>query len=386
MPTEAQTSDILIIGGGPGGISTALHLLRDHPELASRLLVLEKAHYPRPKLCAGGLVADAELILQRLGLDVSEVPHVDASEVHLDFEARGMGLRPRGGHALRIILRDEFDDWLRRKAEERGVQIRQGVTVRQVRPDAEGVTVETDSGSFRARVVVGADGSNGVTRRCVLPEAPLPTARLLEILTPSHANTSHKSAAAYFDFFPVPEGIAGYTWDFPTQVKGTPMRCWGVYDTNLLAGMDRPALKQPLAEEMRRHGFELEQYEIKGHPIRWFDPGARLSVPRVLLVGDAAGSDPLFGEGISIALGYGALAAREIGEAFRLKDFTFEGYKLRIARSSLGRALFTRWLIARVIYTLRWRWFQVLLWHLLRYVVLVVGWLFVVNWAKRLKV
>jgi flavin-dependent dehydrogenase len=136
---------------------------------------------------------------------------------------------------------------------------------------------------------------------------------------------------------------------------------------------------------MKRHGFELEQYEIKGHPIRWFDPSARLSVPRVLLVGDAAGSDPLFGEGISIALGYGALAAREIGEAFRLKDFTFKGYKLRIARSSLGRALFTRWLIARVIYTLRWRWFQVLLWHLLRYVVLVVGWLFVVNWAKRLR-
>jgi flavin-dependent dehydrogenase len=136
---------------------------------------------------------------------------------------------------------------------------------------------------------------------------------------------------------------------------------------------------------MRRNGFELEQYEIKGHPIRWFDPGGRFSVPRVLLVGDAAGSDPLFGEGISIALGYGALAAREIGEAFRLKDFPFEGYKRSIARSSLGRALFTRWLIARVIYTLRWRWFQVLLWHLLRYVVLIVGWLFVVNWAKRLK-
>ena len=44
-----------------------------------------------------------------------------------------------------------------------------------------------------------------------------------------------------------------------------------------------------------------------------------------------------------------------------------------------------RWFIAKVIYTLRWRWFQILLWRMTRYVVLVVGWLFVVNWAKRLR-
>jgi 2-polyprenyl-6-methoxyphenol hydroxylase-like FAD-dependent oxidoreductase len=59
--------DILILGGGPAGLSTALHLHRFAPELASRLLVLEKAHYPRHKLCGGALTIDAEVILQRLG-------------------------------------------------------------------------------------------------------------------------------------------------------------------------------------------------------------------------------------------------------------------------------------------------------------------------------
>ncbi|HEY6072755.1 MAG TPA: FAD-dependent monooxygenase [Anaerolineales bacterium] len=380
---------MIIIGGGPGGLSTALHLAKYHPEIARRTLVIEKARYPRVKLCAGGLVVDAEVILARLGLDTSEVPHVDASEIHLDFEGKGLGLRVPNRHALRIIRRDEFDDWLARNVQARGVEILQGAAVRDIRPDAKGVTVVTEAGVFRAQVVVGADGSNGITRRCVFPQDPVSTARLLEIITPEPAPASraarHAGSAAYFDFFPVPEGIAGYTWDFPTQIHGERRRCWGVYDTNLLAHLPRPALKEPLAAEMKRQGFELGDYEIKGHPIRWFEPQGPLAAPRVLLVGDAAGSDPLFGEGISIALGYGALAAAEIGESFRRGDFSFQGYPQRVRDSSLGRSLFTRWFIAKVIYRMRWRWFQVLLWRVMKLAVLAGGWLLVVNWGRRLR-
>jgi len=74
-----------------------------------------------------------------------------------------------------------------------------------------------------------------------------------------------REGIAYFDFFPVPNNIAGYVWDFPTQVRGEPMRCWGIYDTNILANQDQPQLKDPLAEEMGRLGFHLGDYELKGH-------------------------------------------------------------------------------------------------------------------------
>jgi flavin-dependent dehydrogenase len=201
----------------------------------------------------------------------------------------------------------------------------------------------------------------------------------------SGKNAPRNDKTAYFDFFPVPENIAGYVWDFPTQVGGVPMRCWGIYDTNMLASEKRPQLKAPLSKEMARLGLDLNQYEIKGHPIRWFSPENEMSVPRILLVGDAVGADPIFGEGISIALGYGAVAAREISESFRRREFSFRGYRPRVLRSALGQTLIARWVIASIIYPMKWRWFQILLWRILKPIVMLAAWLFVLNWGKRIR-
>lgn len=374
--------DIVIIGGGPSGLSTALHLQRIAPHLATRILILEKEQYPRFKLCAGGLTLDAEILLERLGLDVNEVPHVTADNIHFDFAGKGLNIRIRGQHALRVIRRNEFDHWLAKKAKSRGIEIREGVTVKNIIPDQNGVTIETDQGIFHAQVVVGADGSNGITRRCIFPIASVYTARVLEVITPSLP--AGRWGQAYFEFSPVPNNIAGYIWDFPTQVNGEAMRCWGIYDTNLLAGEKRPPLKEPLAEEMSRFGFNLDDYELKGHPIRWFSPENKMSVPRVLLVGDAVGADPIFGEGISIALGYGAVAARELNESFQRNEFSFRRYKRRVVRSALGQTLIARWIITYIIYPLKWRWFQILLWRILKPIVILIAWIFVLNWGKRM--
>ncbi len=221
-----------------------------------------------------------------------------------------------------------------------------------------------------------------------------PHRRVLEVLAPFQPPPNSLNLGevpegrwgqAYFDFFPVPSGIAGYTWDFPTQINGELMRCWGIYDTNVLSYKERPALKEPLANEMSRHGFDLNQYELKGHPIRWFSPFNQFSAPRVILVGDAAGADGIFGEGISVALGYGLIAAKVIRDAFAQNDFSFRDYRRRILFSPLGQALTIRTGITHILYHLHWAWFQKFFWRVFKPVVVAAAWLFVLNWGKRMK-
>ena len=94
--------DLIIVGAGPAGISTALHLAKLAPELIARTLILEKARHPRHKLCGGGLLPDAEVILRRLGLDSREVPHCDVDWAHFDYDGQGFRMRAEKKGAYRI--------------------------------------------------------------------------------------------------------------------------------------------------------------------------------------------------------------------------------------------------------------------------------------------
>ena len=384
--SQATHYDLIIVGAGPAGISTALHLAQVAPELVKRTLILEKARHPRWKLCGGGLLPDAEVILHSLGLDSRDVPHYNVDWAHFDFNGQGMRMRgEKGGtFAFRTIRRHEFDAWLAGKARQIGFRILENTSVKRLSVSGSEVLLETDQGEYRASVVVGADGSKSVVRRLVVPRESTHTARLLEIVTEPRPETSfHIQAASYFDFLYVPEGIMGYTWDFPAFENGQPVRVRGIYDSNVYSLKTNISMQTALAEEFERHGYRLDEYELEGHPLRWFEPKSAFSVPHVLLVGDAAGADALFGEGISIALGYGRLAARAIQEAFSRQDFSFRGYRRTILRSDLGQALRRRTWMARLFYRLRSRLIQAFVWRKLGWLVEWVMQTFMIGWASR---
>src|SRR5262249_48858669 len=88
----------------------------------------------------------------------------------------------------------------------------------------------------------------------------------------------------------------------------------------------------------------------KAFPIRTLTPRSVVAAPRALLVGDAAGCDPLMGEGISFALEYGSLAAETLVASAASGDWSFAGYAAAVHRGPIGRKLRRLGLGARLFY------------------------------------
>jgi len=371
---DIQHIDVLIVGSGPSGTSTALHLVKKNPAWAQRIVVVDKAVHPREKLCGGGVTHIGQNILARLGLPF-EPRNFEVREVRLLYEENSYSFF--GNPVFRIVRRDEFDHWLVKTAEKLGVTVRQGEAVTDVTVHDDYVEVVTEKTTFHAQTVVAADGSKSFVRRRLKWDDDSRVARLLEVLTPenAHAQPEFRDGVAVFDFTPMTDhNLQGYYWDFPSYVDGKPMMNRGVFDSRARPERPKANLPQTLRSEMAERERHLDDYKLKGHPIRWWSSQGRFAQPRVILVGDAAGVDPLFGEGISFALGYGEVAAAALEDAFARQDFSFATYKERVRRHPLFVQLRLRTRLARFAYLLKYPWLFRLGWRVARWVVKFTRW------------
>jgi len=343
--------DLVIVGSGPAGLATALHLVRLDPAWADRMLILEKASHPRHKPCAGGLTRFALLQLQGLELTL-DVPYVYVGEARLEY--RGRRITVRGSPAIAVTQRSQFDASLAVQARRRGLRLHENEPVLRLEREGEAILVHTNRETYRAQAIVGADGTSSIVRRWLAgPERPVRVARAVEaLMQATGTEPEFREQAALFDFAWARRGLKGYAWSFPSLASGEPRIHRGIYDSRICRQRPsaplRPLLAKLLEEGRKNGGAEA----IDGSPLHWFRPWSRISGPRVLLVGDAAGSDVLFGEGIGIALGYGAIAAASLTQAFARGRFSFLDYRRRLLFSPLGGYLLRRGLLAQTCYVL----------------------------------
>ncbi len=352
--------DVAIIGAGPAGTATALSLLKAEPRLGGNILLLDKAIHPRDKICAGGLIPHTLDCLDELDVPLS-IPHVTVGRAAVRVPPDRQVTCEDGGMCS-IVRRNEFDFLLVRAAEERGAAVRQAEKLLNVVQEAEGVRVMTDKQTYRARVVVGADGSGSRVRRRLLGPERAPIGRALMCEVPVAATNWDGFAQHRYDFnfLPVPYGLQGYLWAFPCLIGGVAHVNIGIYalgqtrlastELRRLLGAEVAALTGPAS---RRPAYRLRAFPICG-----YHPRRPLAGRRVVLVGDAAGAEPLMGEGISFAFEYGKFAAGEIVSALRSRRVDFSGYTERFARSRVGKKLFRLALTTRLFYGPAWRfWF-----------------------------
>ncbi len=302
--------DVLVVGAGPAGSATAIHLAR----AGVRVLLAEKARFPRDKPCGGGLTGRA---LRVLPCPVDPVVEhvVDRFELRLRYGARF----ERGGGEPMIVMtqRRRLDAFLAEQAAAAGADLRDDARVEDLVAHDDGVEATVGGHRVRADVVVGADGANGVVARAVGLGEDLVRGVALE----GNAGWDILEPERYRGRAVVELGVVpgGYGWVFP---KGDHANLgvggWGREGPRRCANLDG------LAEAHAVSGGALT--DGKGHRLPMRPVGAPPSVGRVLLVGDAAGLvDPLSGDGMYEAFVSAELAASAILGG-RLDD-----YPLRLA-------------------------------------------------------
>lgn len=344
--SELNRFDVIIVGGGPAGSAAAIQLATRAARLAARTLLLDKHVFPRSKLCGGGVVRQADRYLSYLGIRV-EVPSVPIHALRFEYEG-GHSLRVQA-NAFRVVRREDFDQALLNEAKARGVRVQEGEGVTKLQRIDGGVRVITSQGEYEARVILGADGANSLVRRTLVPSRKQQRFVALEVFTPRVNGELAVGAehTAVFDFRPAAQGLRGYYWDFPSLCEGEPRMNRGI------GGSTWPgphSLRTLFDAELAKHAQPPTNGDLQGSTIPMYDPSLPQSAAHVVLAGDAVGADPWLGEGISIAIGTGIVAAHATVDAFERNDFSFTGHHRRIRESALGKQLRLNRVRARRVY------------------------------------
>ena len=283
--------DVVVVGGGPSGAAAALAARA----AGCSVLILDRAEFPRDKVCGDGIAPEALDVLAGLGLDPAALTEGYPAVPRLRLRSPGGTTVERAMHrGAFVVPRTVFDHRLLQAATAAGAELRRH-TVRGL--TAHPTHVEVD-GSLTAGVVVAADGAESVVRRAlgIPPNRPRHTAIAIRGYAPEPMGqlgvqvirTTEQRWPAYAWSFPLGDGWANV--GYGELVSG------GVTRGGLLAGLEE-LLDGGEAENPKAHRLPLST----GRP--------RLPDGRVLLVGDAASLiNPLTGEGIFYAVLSGALA------------------------------------------------------------------------------
>jgi len=296
-----QHIETIIIGGGPAGSSCAWQLKRNGHDV----LILDKARFPRNKLCAGWITAK---VLSDLELTPADYPHA-ILDVTIHNHIRYVPVTLRGAPSSTknySIRRFEFDNWLLQRAQSQVMYHK----VNSIRQDGDHYIIDDQ---YSCRNLVGAGGTSCPVQRLMFPDNRRKFRQVVtleqEFKYPVRNNICH----LYFGHY----GLKGYAWYFPKGDgylnvgiggKANYFKSTGVSIHQHLDHYLSDLVEQEYLDAKTAAGFQKS-----GHPYYLISDHGEVKKNRCFLIGDAAGLATYdLGEGIGPAIESALLTADEI--------------------------------------------------------------------------
>lgn len=308
--------DVLVVGAGPAGTAAAIAAV----EAGRRVIVVDKARFPRDKCCGDGLTADALRVLERLGVRPAEVAGWNAVTDVVVRAPDGRRIElplPGDGQFAAVAPRSDLDHALVERARRVGAEVREGVGFASLTQHADRVVVDTTTGErFAARYVIAADGMWSPVRKA------------LGVGTDGYRGEWHAFRQYFSSVGPQaqhlvvwfePDLLPGYAWSFPLPGRranvGFGIQRGGDHQVGDMGDLWEDLLRRPHVREVLGPDA-VPEGRHKAWPIPARIDDMVVAAGRVLLTGDAiAATDPMTGEGIAQALVSGRLAADAVTAA-----------------------------------------------------------------------
>lgn len=332
---EENTFDAIVVGAGPGGSSMAMYLTQQ----GKKVLLLEKATYPRDKTCGDAVGTRAVAVLRELGFaeEIENIPHEKVYGVLFSSPSRKLvqirfpGTDPetkKGGYVARRMV---FDNFVFQHAKKQVHTVRENFMVTDLiwKDDfvvgVKGMDLAAKRPEeFFAKVVVGADGAASIVATKLGLNNPKPEHECIALRV-YYENISECTPNIEIHF--VDSLLPGYFWIFPlennTANVGVGMLTSDIkkHDIKLQEEMFRVIKEDPLFKERFKNAkpisdvkgwrLPLGSYRRKAHGNGW------------ILLGDAASLiDPFSGEGVGNAMTSAKVANPVLKKAFEQNDFS----------------------------------------------------------------
>lgn len=296
--SEGKSYDVIVLGAGPAGSAAAVTARKSGLDV----LVIDKATFPRPKLCGAGITPRSQdALVEIFGASMPE--EITLQSTKMGFRWDGEALvdfdQP---YEFKYTYRTQFDTWLLGLAREAGAEVREGTRVDEI-VDAENALILAGGERVTYKVLIGADGVASPVAKHLFGKA-------FDTETIGFAYETEVPGGCTDDTrMTIDFGIVkwGYGWNFPKRDSQT----IGVVS---IRGVDQD-LRAQMERYLEHEGVDPASVTIKGAHIPFGDFKAKPGRDNILLAGDAAGFvDAITGEGIALAMESGAHAAAAAAE------------------------------------------------------------------------